>query len=52
MINNGTIVIVRATREDAAEIRYRIAVKLNRLMIANRLAQRPDTWIVRAGEER
>lgn len=52
MMDDGTIAMVRATREDAAEIRYRIAKKLDRLMIVNRMARRLDTWIVRAGDDR
>jgi hypothetical protein len=49
MKDDRTIAIVKATAGDAAEIRYRIAVKLNRLVIANRMARRLDTWIVRDG---
>lgn len=51
-LDTETIAIVTAEEDVAAEIRYRIAVKLDRLMIANRMARRLDTWIVRAGEER
>lgn len=49
-MDNGIIATVKATKADAAELRYRIAVKLRRLMVANRIAGQADTWIVRASE--
>lgn len=47
-----TIAVVRMSAEDAAELRYRIARKLDRMVIANRIARRANTWVMRAGEDR
>lgn len=52
MQNGEIIAILRATKADAAEIRYRVARKLDRMMVVSRMARRLDTWVVRAGEER
>lgn len=46
------IAMIRATEEHAAEIRYRVAQKLDRMMVVNRMARRLNTWVVRAGEDR
>ncbi len=52
MENGQIIAILRASKADVAEIRFKAARKLDRMMVASRLARRLDTWVLRAGEER
>jgi hypothetical protein len=48
MQNDGTIAVIRAEKAEAAEIRYRMAVKLKTMLVAGRLYE--NTWMIRASE--
>ena len=41
------IATIQATMEDAAEIRYRMALRLEKLVVTSRISGQQYTWLVR-----